>query len=122
MYYVIKRQTTNPSQCFIGFKVPKFLASKNSENVIFEFMKDNKVHRKWVKKEEIILLTQDKEFFIQTLNKFNEVQAAQQLLVDEAHKKLEETIQTLSETINTEIEEFEEFRDASDIPCILKNL
>jgi hypothetical protein len=122
MYYVIKRQADSPTMCFISFKVPKFIASKNSENVIFEFTKDNKTNRKWVKKSDIILLTQDKQFFMDTLHKFQEVQETQQLLVNEAQKKLEETMQTFTETVNTEIEEFEELRDSSDLPCILNNL
>ena len=42
MYYVIKRQIGIPLVTFIGFKVPKYIASKNSENIIFEFTKDGK--------------------------------------------------------------------------------
>lgn len=122
MYYVIKRQTGNPSASFIGFKVPKYIASKNSETVIFEFIKDGKTTRKWVKKEDIILLTEDAKFFLETMEKFQEVQKAQEVLVQEAQKKLEETMETLTETVNTEIEEFEEFRDSSDVPCVLKTL
>jgi len=122
MYYVIKKQLDNPSACFIGFQVPKYIASKNSENVIFEFIKDGKPNRKWVKKEEIILLTEDKEFFIETMDKFKAVQAAQQQLVNEAQAKLEETMGTLTDTVNTEIDEFEELRDSSDVPCVLKTL
>ena len=122
MYYVIKKQIDNPSACFIGFKVPKYIASKNSENVIFEFVKDGKPNRKWVKKNEIILLTEDKEFFIETMDKFKTVQAEQQQLVEDAQVKLEETMEILTETVNTEIDEFEKFRDSSDIPCVLKTL
>ncbi len=122
MYYVIKKQIDNPSTCFIGFKVPKYIASKNSENVIFEFVKDGKINRKWVKKNEIILLTEDKEFFIETMDKFKAVQAEQQQLVEDAQVKLEETMEILTETVNTEIDEFEKFRDSSDIPCVLKTL
>ena len=122
MYYVIKRQIDNPSACFIGFNVPKYIASKNSENVIFEFIKDGKPLRKWVKKEEIILLTEDKEFFIRTMDKFKEVQTTQQALIDEARSKLEESMENLTETVNAEIHDFEELRDSSDVPCVLKNL
>ncbi len=122
MYYVIKKQLDNPSACFIGFKVPKYIASKSSENVIFEFIKDGKPNRKWIKKEEIILLTKDKKFFIETMDKFKEVQAAQEQLVSDAQAKLEETMETLTETLNHEIDEFEELRDSSDVPCVLKTL
>ncbi len=122
MYYVIKKNIGNPSSCFMGFNVPKYIAAKNSDNVIFEFTKDGKVTRKWVKKEEIILLTDDKEFFIKTLNQFKEVEATQQKLIDEAQGKLEQTMVEFTENVNAEIDEFEEIRDSSDVPCILKDL
>lgn len=61
MYYVIKRQYVAPMQRFIGFIVSKYIASKNSDNVIFEFVKDDKVQRKWIKRDDIVLLTKDKE-------------------------------------------------------------
>ena len=122
MYYVIKKQIGTPPTCFLGFKVPKYIASKNNDNVIFEFEKNGKVSRKWVRKDEIILLTENKEFFVKTLEQFKAVEATQQKLVDEAREKLDESMETFSETINSEIEEFEEIRDASDVPCILKEL
>jgi len=122
MYYVIKRQLSTPLTTFLGFKIPKYIAAKNNENVIFEFIKDGKPQRKWVKKDEIILLTDDKEFFIKTMNQFKEVEASQQKLIDEAREKLNQSVETFSETMNKEIDEFNEIRDSSDIPCILKNL
>ena len=122
MYYVIKRQLSTPLTTFLGFKIPKYIAAKNNENVIFEFIKDGKSQRKWVKKDEIILLTDDKEFFIKTMNQFKEVEASQQKLIDEAREKLNKSVETFSETMNKEIDEFNEIRDSSDIPCILKNL
>jgi len=122
MYYVIKRQIGTPPSCFIGFKVPKYIASKSGENIIFEFTKDGKISRKWIKKSEIILLTDDRDFFLKTLEQFKAVQATQQKLVDAARLKFEESMETFTESIYAEIDEFEELRDSSDIPCILKNL
>ncbi len=122
MYYVIKKQIGTPPSCFLGFKVPKYIAAKNSENVIFEFEKDGKINRKWVKKEEIILLTEDKEFFLKTMAQFKETEETQQKLVDEARNKLNQSMETFTETINSEIEEFEEIRSSDDVPCILKDL
>ena len=122
MYYVIKRQLNVPMSNFIGFQVPKYIAAKNSENVIFEFIKDGKPNRKWVKKEDIILLTDDKEYFIKTMDKFKAVESVQKQLVEDAEIKLNETMETLSETMNTEISDFEELKDSSDVPCILKEL
>jgi hypothetical protein len=122
MYYVIKKQPDSTTQCFIGFKVPKYIASKNSENVIFEFQKDGKAIRKWVKMKDIVLLTEDKEFFIKTMDKFKEVETTQQQLVDEARNKLERSMESFTENINAEINEFNEIKQSDDVPCILKDL
>lgn len=122
MYYVIKRQPESPNKCFIGFITPKYIAAKNNDHVIFEFLKDGKATRKWVNKNDIVLLTDDKEFFIKTMEQFKSVEAAQQKLVDEARAKLDESMETFTETINAEINEFNEIRDSDDVPCILKDL
>ena len=96
--------------------------TKGSDNVIFEFKKDGKITRKWVKKEEIVLLTEDTEFFIKTMNQFKEVEATQQKLINEATAKLEQTVVEFTENVNAEIDEFEEIRNTTDVPCILKDL
>lgn len=122
MYYVIKKNIDNPTSCFMGFAVPKYIVTKGSDNVIFEFKRDGKVTRKWIKKEEIILLTEDKEFFIKTMDQFKNVEATQQKLIDEAQAKLEQSMVEFTENVNAEIDEFEEIRDSTDVPCILKEL
>ncbi|WP_373036857.1 hypothetical protein [Sulfurimonas sp.] len=122
MYYVIKKQHTSSLTTFISFQVPKYIASKNSENVIFEFQKDGKPDRKWVKKQDIILLTDDKEFFLKTVTHFKEVEATQQKLIDAAQEQLDQSIETFTETMLSEINEFSEIRDSSDVPCVLKDL
>ena len=122
MYYVIKRQKDNPLKCFIGFQVPKYIASKNNDNVIFEFQKDGKPQRKWVAKKDIVFLTEDKNFFIKVMNQFKSVEDVQQKLVDEAQKKLNESIENFTQNMNNELDEFNELKSAKDIPCILKTL
>ncbi|MEN8303537.1 MAG: hypothetical protein ABFQ64_05670 [Campylobacterota bacterium] len=102
--------------------MPKYIVTKGSDNVIFEFKRDGKVTRKWIKKEEIILLTEDKEFFIKTMDQFKNVEATQQKLIDEAQAKLEQSMVEFTENVNAEIDEFEEIRDSTDVPCILKEL
>jgi len=121
MYYVIKKQAL-PSQCFIGFKVAKYIASKNNKNVIFEFEVNGKVNRKWIKKEDIVLLTEDKEFFIKTINTFKSVETQQQALVDPAKVQLEQSMETFTKTVNAQINEFNEIKSSDDIPCILLDL
>lgn len=122
MYYVIKRQLETPFQSFIGFKVPKYIASKNNDTVIFEFAKDGKTNRKWIKKDDIILLTEDKEFFIQTMDKFKDVENTQKKLVDDAKNKLNQSLEAFTEAVNAEINEFNEIKNSSDIPHILNDI
>jgi hypothetical protein len=122
MYYIIKRHDVSPFSTFISFKVDKYIASKYNENIIFEFNTDSKVHRKWVKKEDIILLTEDKKFFLKTLKHFKDVELTQQKLVDTAQKQLNESVEKFTETMHTEIDEFNKTKDSSDVPCILKKL
>lgn len=122
MYYVIKKQHATPLSTFIGFLVGKFIASKNSDNIIFEFQKDGKPLRKWVKKEDIILLTDNKEYYLKTLKHFTEIEVAQRKLVVEAQAHLKKSMETFAETMHSEIDDYEELKDSSDIPCMLKNL
>ena len=122
MYYVIKKQSDNPLQCFVGFQVPKYIASKNNDTVIFEFTQNGKPIRKWVKKEDIVLFTENKSFFIKTMDQFKEVEIIQKKLVDEAKEKLNESIEAFTENVNAEINEFNEIKKTSDVPCILKEM
>ncbi|WP_373071649.1 hypothetical protein [Sulfurimonas sp.] len=117
MYYVIKRQHAQPLHHFIGFVVKKYITSKTSENVIFEFEKDGKVERKWVKREDIILLTDNKQYFLDTFKKFKQTEAEQQKLVDEAQEQLNQSIENFETTMNEEIDKFTEIKNVSDIPC-----
>jgi len=122
MYYVIKKQINNLPDTFVGFAVPKYIASKKNKNVIFLFEKDGKVIRKWVKLEEIVLLTEDKEYFLKIMKQFKDVQEAQKVLIDEAQANLETSMTNFADTMNAEIHDFEEIRNDDDVPCILKNL
>lgn len=122
MYYVIKKQHDVPLTTFITFLVPKYIASKSNENVIFEFQKDGKPLRKWVKKEDIILLTDDKEYFAEVLKGFKDIETAQQKLVNEAREQLNSSLSSFTETMNAEIDKYAELRDSSDVPCVLKAL
>jgi len=122
MYYVIKRQEGNPFVSFIGFSVRKYIANKKNDSVIFEFLKDGKNIRKWIKVQDIILLTDDLDFFNETMKKFQNVQTQQQKLVNEAQKNLNKTIEKFTESVTAEISDFQEIRNASDVPCLLKTL
>jgi len=121
MYYVIKQQYASPLNHFVGFIVEKYIASKNNEHIIFEFQKDGKVDRKWVKKEDIILLTEDKEFFLEILNQFKATQNEQHELVNQAKEQLEQSMANFSSVMNEEIDKFNELKLSDDVPCIIKH-
>ncbi len=122
MYYVIKKQLDKLPNTFIGFATQKYIASKTNKNVIFFFRHQGKVIRKWVKLEDVLLLTEDKEYFLKILNQLKEVQSQQQALVDEAQKSLEASMTNFVETMEAEISDYEEIRNSSDVPDILKHL
>jgi predicted transcriptional regulator len=122
MYYVIKKQIDKLPSTFIGFAAPKYIASKKNKNVIFLFSKDGKVIKKWVKLEDILLLTEDKEFFLKTMKRFSEVEEEQKKIVQEAQDKLKESMTNFVDTMHAELNDFEEIRNSDDVPCVLKNL
>lgn len=122
MYYVIKKQVNKLPNTFIGFATEKYIASKTNKNVIFLFRHEGKVVRKWVKLEEIILLTEDKEYFLKVMKRFKAVEEQQQALVDEAQKQLESSMTNFAKNMQAEINDYEEIRDSSDVPDILKDL
>lgn len=122
MYYVIKKQLDNSSETFIWFKSPKFIASKGSENVIFEFSTEKKLMRKWVKKDEIILLTDDKEYFMQTLNSIKSIQDQQHQLIAEAQDNLANSLENFTKTMTQKFEEYKSLRNQDDIPLVYKTL
>jgi len=120
MYYVIKKQPDSIEQSFIGFQVPKYIAAKNNDHVILEFSVNGKVTRKWVKKEEIILLTDSKAYFLKIMKEFKGVEETQKKLVEDARAKLDESMETFTETMKSEMDKFEEIRNSDDVPNMLK--
>jgi len=122
MYYVIKKQVDKLPSTFIGFAAPKYIASKKNKNVIFLFSKDGKVIKKWVRLEDIILLTEDKDYFLKVMKQFNQVEEEQKKIVQEAQEKLKESMTNFVDTMQAEIHDFEEIRNTDDVPCLLKNL
>ena len=122
MYYVIKKQIDKLPNTFLGFAVEKYIASKKNKNVIFLFRKDGKVIRKWVKLEDIILLTEDRDYFLEVMQQFKDVEDTQKKLVADAQANLEKSMTNFADTMTSQILEYEEIRDATDVPCILKDI
>jgi len=108
-------------QHFIGFVVNRYIASKTNDTVIFEFTKGGKTERKWIKKEEIILLTDNKEYFLDILNQLKSAEAIQQELVNLAKEQLEESIKNFATVMSEEINKLKEIKNSGDADCILNN-
>ena len=120
MYYVIKKQPDSIEKSFIGFQVPKYIAAKNNNHIILEFTVNGKVTRKWVKKEDIILLTDNKAYFLKIMKQLKSVEETQKKLVEEARIKLDESMETFSETMKAEMDKFDEIKNSDDVPNMLK--
>jgi len=121
MYYVIKKQHDIKMSSFLCFKISKYIASKNKDTVILEFEKDGKKIRKWIKKDDIILLTDNEDFFMKVRKQFTETEDIQKKLIEDARVELDKSIETFGETMETEIDKFNELKQDNDIPCELKN-
>ena len=122
MYYVILKQPNNPRSNFFGFLAEKYIAAEKTNNVIFEVTRNGKMIRKWIDKKEIILLTDDKNYFVELMHHFKEIEAQEQKLVDEAQRNLEESLTHFTEAINQEIDAFEIVRESGQVPCLLKGI
>jgi len=104
MYYVIQRHHGNTKKHYLAYSVPRYISSKTSQNIIFEFHQDGTVKRKWAPKEEIILLTDDKELFQTTLEKLESLKRAHLEKIDAAEAQLNEEIYALLTTMQSEFE------------------
>ena len=74
------------------------------------------------KKDEVILLTDDKKYFMKIMKQFKDVEATQQKLVDDARDQLNQSMETFTETMNSEINDFNEIKNSADVPNMLKGL
>ena len=120
MYYVIKKQHGVKMSSFFCFKVNKYIASKDKDTIILEFEKDGKKIRKWIKKDDIILLTDNEDFFMKIRKQLTETENIQKKLIEEAMAELDKSIETFSETMEAEIDKFNELKQSNDAPCELK--
>jgi len=101
MYYVIQRHQGDPKKHYLAYNVPKYISSENSQNIIFEFQHNGVSKRKWAPKEEIILLTDDKELFQTTLEKLESLKASHLEKIDAAEAQLNHEILSLLNTMQS---------------------
>lgn len=104
MCYVIQRHQGDPKKHYIAYRVPKYISSKNSQNIIFEFQHEGTVKRKWAPKDEIILLTDDQELFQTTLTRLEELKQSHIKKIDAAQAQLNHEFSSLLNTMQNEFD------------------
>lgn len=111
MYYVIQRHQGDPKKHYLAYTVPRYISSKNSQNVIFEFHVEGKTKRKWAPKTEIILLTDNRELFKTTLNRLETLKQTHLEKIDTAQTLLNNELSAL---LNSMQEEFENIKKSGE--------
>lgn len=112
MYYVIQRHHNNHKKHFFAYLATKCIAAKNTQNVIFEIDQSGVVKRKWAPKEDLVLLTEDKELFRTTyerlealsthhLEKINAVQEQLNTAVNDFHECMQKEFETIKSSFTT---------------------
>lgn len=104
MYYVIQRHHSDPKKHYLAYTVPRYISSENSVNIIFEFQHEGVVKRKWAPKEEIILLTADKQLFQTTLQRLEGLKSSHLERIDAAQAQLNDEINALLNTMQNEFD------------------
>lgn len=104
MYYVIQRHHNNYQKHYFAYVVAKFIAAKNTHNVIFEIKRDGLMKRKWAPKEDIILLTDNKEVFRTTLEHLETIKNHHLENINAAQEQLNLQISHFNETMQKEFE------------------
>jgi len=121
MYYVIQKKHNDYYKHFLAYKVPSFKTSKTSENVIFEFkMSDGTIKRKWANKNEIILITDNEEFFEAMYKRLNNMEEKHNEEIKVHQEKVSAAIEDFKSEMNTEFDKFMEKKKQDNIPCVLK--
>ncbi len=121
MYYVIQYRHNDPRKFYTAFVVPKFITSKENDNVIFEFqLSDGKSKRKWTNKKEIILLTDSEQLFKKTLEQLSAMQNRHLAQIKDAEENLQNAFQSMAVAMQNEFEELEEQKQQPGFPNLLK--
>ncbi len=120
MYYVIQVLHHTGNKHFISYKVPKYILSSKNENIIFELGEKPNIKRKWANKNDIILLTENKAFFLAYLKKLTSIEETHLEKIDHAQKEVERLIQNYEETIKEELDSFKKLsQNNENVPTLL---
>lgn len=104
MYYVIQRHHNNHKKHYFAYTVTKYIAAKNTQNIIFEIHQNDGVKRKWSPKEDIILLTEDKELFRTTYERLEVITSKHMEKIDAVQEELNREIEAFHQNIQKEFD------------------
>lgn len=122
MYYVVQILHDSKEKHFVSYKASKYILSSKNRNIIFEFGEKPDVKRKWAPREDIILLTQDKEFFKAYVTKLISMESEHLEKINQAKEEVERLSQQYREELHSELSSFKELSTKnSKIPSLLKD-
>ncbi len=104
MYYVIQRHHNHQQKHYFAYAVVKYIAAKNTQNIIFEIRQNGETKRKWSPKEDIILLTSDQELFRTTIERLESIKNHHLEKINAAQEKLNHEINHFHATMQEEFE------------------
>lgn len=104
MYYVIQRHHNDHKKHYFVYAVTKYISAKNTQNIIFEINKNGVAKRKWSPKEDIILLTADKELFRSAVQRLEAIKEHHLEKINAAQEKLHHEINHFHTTMQEEFE------------------
>lgn len=104
MYYVIQRHHNNHKKHYFAYSVAKYIAAKNTQNIIFEINQNGVMKRKWSPKEDIVLLTEDKDLFRTTYERLETLSSRHLEKINTAQEELNNAVNDFHETMQKEFE------------------
>jgi hypothetical protein len=120
MYYVVQELHGAGDKHFISYQVPKYILSNKNENVIFEFGEKPNVKRKWANKGDIVLLTDNKAFFLAFVEKLKSMEKEHLEKINQAQKELEKLIEQYQDSMHDELDSFKQLAlENSNVPSLL---
>lgn len=108
MYYVIQMLHESQQKHFVSYQVPKYILSTKNKNIIFEFGEKPNVKRKWAARDDIILLTQDKEFFQAYVNKLIEMEESHLEQINKAKEEVDRLQKEYQAKMHSELQSFKD--------------
>lgn len=122
MYYVIQVLHDSANKHFISYQVPKYILSTKSKNIIFEFGEKPDIKRKWAPREDIVLLTQDKEFFKAYLAKLTAMESEHIQKIDDVKEEVQRLLQEHRDALHSEFKHFQELcAKNTKVPSLLND-